>query len=160
MPVAGGGADVAGQSEIGLRGHGDVVSAADAGFEHASAPDGDGVFLAEIVDAAGFVVATDAAKFDVDDFAGAESDGGFGLFVGVDALIETDRRLNGLLDFDVAEEVVPAEGLFNHHEVVGVHLFEKAEIFLAIGGIGVDRKFDAREIPGGCGRRVRYRCRA
>jgi hypothetical protein len=42
----------------------------------------------------------------------------------------------------VAEEIVPAEGLLNHHEVVGVHLFEKAEIFFAISGIGIDRKLD------------------
>ena len=142
VPVAGAGGDVAGEREIGLRGHGDVVSAADAGFEHAAAPNGNVVFLAEIVDAFGLEVAADAAEFDVDDFAGAESDGGFGLFVGVDALIETDGRLEIFLNFDVAEEVVPAEGLFDHHEVVGVELFEKREIFEAIGGVGIDGELD------------------
>ena len=46
FPVAGASGDVAGQRKIGLRGHGDVVGAADAGFEHASAPDGDAFGLA------------------------------------------------------------------------------------------------------------------
>ncbi len=53
-PVAAAGGDVAGQSEIRQRGHGDVVRATDAGFEHAAAPDRDGFLLAEIVDAAGW----------------------------------------------------------------------------------------------------------
>ena len=87
MPVTGAGADIAGKSEVGLGGHGDIVGAADSGFEHASTPDRDGVFLAEIVDAASFEVSTNPAKFNVDNFAGAESDGGFGLFVGVNALV-------------------------------------------------------------------------
>jgi len=124
VPVTFAGGDVARKREIRKCGHGDVVGAADAGFEHATAPDGNVFGLAEIVDAAGFVVAADAAEFNVDDFTGAESGGGFGLFVGVDALIETDGRLDRFLDFDVTEEVVPAKGLLDHHEVEGVELFE------------------------------------
>ncbi len=108
VPVAGAGGDVAGQGEIRKSGHGDVVSAADAGFEHATAPDGDGVFLAKIMDAFGFAETADATEFNVDNFAGAESDGGFGLLEGVDAFVEADRRLQSFLNGDVAEEVVPA----------------------------------------------------
>ncbi len=103
------------------------MSAADAGFEHASAPDRDGVLLTEIVDAFGFAETPDSAEFNVDDFARAESNGGFGLLVGVNAFIEADGRLQGFLDFDVAEEVVPAERLLNHHQVVGVELLEERE---------------------------------
>jgi len=115
LPVAGAGGDVAGQREVGLGGHGDVVGAAYTGLQHAAAPDGDGIFGAEIVDAFGLQVAADAAEFDVDDFAGTEGDGGFGLFVGVDALVKADGSLQIFLDGDVAEEVVPAEGLLDHH---------------------------------------------
>jgi hypothetical protein len=121
------------------------VGAAYAGFEHATAPDGDVAGLAEIVNAASFVVTAYAAEFDVDNFASAESDGGFRLFVSVNAFIEADGSLERFLDFDVAEEVVPAEGLLDHHEVERVELFEQGKIFPAISGVGVDGKFDARK---------------
>ena len=127
VPITLAGGDVAGEREIGERGHGDVLRATDAGFEHAAAPDGDVVFLAEIVDAFGFMESADAAKLDVDDFAGAERDGGFGLFVGVDALVEADGGLEIFLDFDVAEEIVPAERLLNHHEVEAIQLLEERQ---------------------------------
>ena len=145
VPVTGAGADVARQRETGQRGHGDVVGTADAGFQHASAPHRDGVFAAEIVNAAGLQVAADASEFDVDDLAGAERDGGLGLLVGVDALVEADGRLQSFLDLHVAEQVVPAERLLDHHQVVGVDLLEQVEIFEAIGGVGVNGKLDARK---------------
>ena len=129
VPVAGAGGDVAGERKVGQGGHGDVVGATDAGFEHAAAPIGDGIFLAEILDAFGLQVTADAAELDVDDFAGAERGGGFGLFVGVDALVEADGRLELLLEFDVVEEIVPAEGLLDHHEIEGIELLEELKIF-------------------------------
>jgi len=43
-----------------------------------------------------------------------EGDGGFGLFVGVDALVEADGGLQFFWMATVAEEVVPAEGLLDH----------------------------------------------
>ena len=146
VPVTLAGGDVAGEREIGERGHGDVLGAADAGFEHAAAPDGDGVFPAEIVNAFGFVETADAAELDVDDLAGTERDSGFGLFVGVDALVEADRSLQVFLDFDVAEEVVPAERLFNHHEVKTVELLEERPVLLAVGRVGVHHQFDTGKI--------------
>jgi len=59
-PITVTGGDVAGEREIGEGGHGDVLRAADTGFEHAAAPDGDGVFLAEIVNAFGLEKTADA----------------------------------------------------------------------------------------------------
>src|SRR5271156_3214860 len=50
VPVAGAGGDVAWEGEVGEGGKVNVVGAAYAGFEHAAAPDGDVVLLAEIVD--------------------------------------------------------------------------------------------------------------
>src|SRR5690349_3594476 len=50
LPVALAGGDVAGEDEIGERGQCDVVGASDAGFEHATAPDGDAGSLGDVVD--------------------------------------------------------------------------------------------------------------
>ena len=108
LPVALARGDIAGEREVRKRRQGDVLSAADAGFEHPSAPDGNFVAPAQVVDALGLKMAADASEFDVDDFARPERDGGFRVFVGVDAFVETNRSLEILLNFDVAEEVVPA----------------------------------------------------
>src|SRR6516162_2195474 len=118
VPFAGG--DIAGERKICKSGHGDVLRAADAGFKHASAPDGNAVALAEVVDALGLKMPADPSEFDVDDLASAQSDGGFCVFVGVDAFVETNRGLEIVLDFDVTEEIVPAERLLNHHEIEAV----------------------------------------
>src|SRR3984957_1605850 len=87
-PVAAAGGNIAGQREIRQRGHGEVVRAPDAGFQHASAPDWNGFLLAEIVDPAGGCVASDAAEFHIDDFAGADFDGGPGMLDIVNAFVE------------------------------------------------------------------------
>ena len=76
VPVAFAGGDVAGEREIGERGQRDVLGTADAGFEHAAAPDGDAVLLTKIVNAPPEGVAADAPELYVDDFAGPEGDGG------------------------------------------------------------------------------------
>ena len=124
LPVAGARGDVAGQRKIGLRGHGDVVCTADARFEHASAPDGNGIFHTEIVNALGLQMTANAAELDVNDFAGAQGDGGFGLFVSVYALVETDGCLELLLRGNMGIQVVPAERLLDHHEIEGIELLE------------------------------------
>lgn len=61
VPVSLAGGDVAGKREIGESGHGDVLGAADAGFEHPTTPDGDGILLAEVVNAFCLEEAADAA---------------------------------------------------------------------------------------------------
>ena len=78
-----------GREKFLLGGHSDVVGAADAGFEHAAAPDGDGIFGAEIVDAFGRCrwPPTPSEARRLIDFCMRQKGGGFGLFVGVDALI-------------------------------------------------------------------------
>src|SRR5260370_20930282 len=68
-PIAAARGDVSGQREIRQRGHGDVVRAADAGFEHATAPDRGGFRLAEMVDAARGGGAADACDCAIDDFS-------------------------------------------------------------------------------------------
>ena len=77
------------------------MRAPDAGFEHAAAPDGNAALLAKIVDAPRDRVAADAAKLNVDNFAGAEFHSGARLFLGVNAFVEADWRVEFLLQFDV-----------------------------------------------------------
>src|SRR4029078_9379962 len=69
-PVASGGGDVSGKTEVlqGRKRH--VVGAPDTGFEHASAPDGNSLLLSCIVDRDGFRESADATELDVDDLAG------------------------------------------------------------------------------------------
>jgi hypothetical protein len=66
------------------------VGAADAGFEHAAAPDGDAELLGDVVDGDGFGEAADAAYLDVDDFAAAKFEGCAGVAAVANALVEAD----------------------------------------------------------------------
>src|SRR4029077_11243111 len=104
IPLAGG--YVAGQREIRKRRECNIVSAADAGFKHAAAPDGYASLLAKIVDTARHRVATDAAKLDVDDLAGAEFHRGARLLFGMNAFVKAYRRVESFLQLDVAIEIV------------------------------------------------------
>src|SRR4030081_1364000 len=88
-----------------------------AGCERPAAPNGNALLLAEVVDAPRRGVAADAAEFDVDDFAGAQLDGRARLLFGVNALVQADGGVQHFLNLDVAVEVVPAERLFDHHQV-------------------------------------------
>src|SRR3984885_8275958 len=144
-PVAAAGGDVAGQREVRQRGHGDVVRAADAGFQHASAPDGNGFLLAKIVDAAGGGVSADAAQFHVDDFAGADFDRGAGVLDVVDAFVEADGSVELALQGGVGVDVIVAKGLLDHDQVESIELFQQRRILQAISGIGVHHQTDARE---------------
>ena len=126
LPVAGAGGNVSGKVKFGKRGERDVVRAADAGFEHASAPDGNAVLLAKIVDAAHAIVSADAAKLDIDNLAGAEFDCGAGVLLLVNAFVEANRSLKLALQFHVAENVVPAERLLDHHQMKAFELLQQA----------------------------------
>jgi hypothetical protein len=144
-PVALAGGNVTGKREIGKRGQGDVVSAADAGFEHAAAPDGDGFFLAEIVNAARGGVAADAAELDIDDLAGADFDGGASVLEIVNAFVEADGSLKVALKFGVGVDVVVAERLLDHDEEEIVELLEERRVGECVGGIGVGHEPNARK---------------
>src|SRR6266568_883878 len=146
LPVAFAGSDIAREGEIGKRREGDIVRAADAGFEHAAAPDGDAVTLAEIVDAPRHGVTADTAKLDVDDLAGAQFDGGTRLLFRMNALIQTNWGVEFLLKFDVAVEVVPAERLFDHHQVEAFELFQQRPVIQSVRRVGVNHQLDARKI--------------
>src|SRR5271155_3658952 len=144
-PVAAAGGNVAGKREVRQRGHRDVVRAADAGFEHASAPHGDGFLLAEIVNPARGGVAADAAELHIDNFAGADFDGGAGVLDIVDALVEADGRFQLALQRGVRIDVVVAQGLLDHDQVEGAEPLQVRSIVQAIGGIGVHHQANARK---------------
>src|SRR5258708_15090012 len=89
-PVTAGGGDVAREREVGQRGQGNVVGAADSGLEHAAAPDGDATLFGGVMDGDGFAEASDAADLDVDDAAGLHIDRGEGVAPVADGFVETD----------------------------------------------------------------------
>ena len=70
---------------------------------------------------------------------------GAGMFLGVDAFVEANGRVQPALQFDVAEDIVPAERLLDHHQVVGFQAFQVRPVFQAIGGVGVDHQANSRE---------------
>src|SRR5260370_14114090 len=119
-PVTLAGGDVAGQRKVSQGGESNIVRSADAGFEQAAAPHRNAVIAAEIMDAPRRSKSTHAAQLHINDAAGAQRDGGLGVLFAVDALVEADRRLESALQFHMAPDVVPAERLFDHHQVVGV----------------------------------------
>src|ERR1700733_2401637 len=144
-PVAAAGGGVAGPREIRQRGHGDVVRAADAGFQHASAPDRNRFLLAKIVDAAGYGVSADAAQLHIDDFAGADFDGGAGVLDVMDAFVEADRSFELALQRGVGIDVVVPQRLLDHDQVEGVEPLQVRSVFQAISGISVHHQANAWE---------------
>src|SRR5256886_6645615 len=123
-----------------------MVRASARGSNHPAAPHGNSMLLARIVNAPRHRVPADAPKFDVDDFAGAQLDGGARLLFRVDALVQADRRVQPFLQLDVAVEIVPAERLLDHHQVEAFELLEERPILQRVGGVGVDHQLDARKI--------------
>ncbi len=106
-PIAFAGGHIAREAEIGKGRERDIVRAADAGFEHPAAPDGNAMALAEVVDAPRHGVAADAAQFDIDDLAGAQLDGRACVLLRVNALVQADWGVQFFLQFDVAVKIVP-----------------------------------------------------
>ena len=141
-PVAVGGGDVAGEREVRQRGEGDVVGAADAGLEHAAAPDGDAELLGDVVDGDGFGEAADAAYLDVDDLAAAEFEGGARVAAVADALVEADAGLDAALQHGVEVEVVVPERLLDHEQIELVPVGDVVDVVEAIGGVGVAAEQD------------------
>src|SRR6202789_3433005 len=137
-PIAAAGGNVAGQREIRQRGHGDVVGAADAGFEHAAAPHRNRFRLTQIVNFPGGGVAADAAEFHIDDFAGADFDRGAGVLVIVNTSVEADRRFELALQRGVGIDIVVAQRLLDYDQEKRVQLFQQCRVGEGVGRIGVD----------------------
>src|SRR5438094_7283042 len=118
------------------------MRAADTALEHATAPDGNAAALADVVNRLRDGKATDAARLDVDDLAGAELDHVLGAVDVGDRLVETESRLHPALELGVPNEVVAAERLLDHDEVEGVELRQVIGIPQAVGGVRVRHEMD------------------
>src|SRR5260370_28627569 len=101
--------------------------------------------MGTVVDLLRRTVSTDASELDIDDSAGAQLDGRAGVLIGVDALVETNRSIQFSLQLGVTVEVVPAERLLDHHEVVGFETLQMRPIFKLIRGVRVDHQTNVWE---------------
>src|SRR4029077_19203040 len=99
-------AEVAGETKVRQRRESHVVRATDAALEHAAAPHGNLVALADVVDRLGDGEAADASRLDVDDLSRAELDHIGGTIDVSDRLIETDARLEALLQLGVPNDII------------------------------------------------------
>src|SRR5438105_427831 len=146
-PIALAGRDVAGQREIRERGERDIVRAADSGFEHAAAPDGNAVILAEIVDAPRRRESAHAAELHIDDAAGAQRNGSLRVLFGMDALVEADRSHELALQFGMAPDIVPAQRLLDHHQIVGFEFAKSGGIFQSVSRIRIRHQPNLGKAP-------------
>src|SRR4029077_4227446 len=121
-PVAVAGGDVTGQSEIRQGRQRDVTGAADAGLEHAAAPDGQPRIRSDVMDAARLGEATDLPELDIDHLARAQLHGLACITGRLDALIEADRGAQLSLERRMIDEVAAGQGLFQHQQPEAVEL--------------------------------------
>ena len=82
------------------------MRAADAGFEHASAPHRNAISLCCVVDGDSLAESANAADFDVDDAAGAVLNRSLRIASAANGFIETDCGLKLLLEVGVKVEIV------------------------------------------------------
>ncbi len=113
--VTAAGGYIAGQGEVRQGGKSDVVGAADAGLQHPAAPHRNLTVATQIMDSQGRRETTQTAELNIDNTAGAQSDGGAGLLFTVYAFVEANGRPNSLLQLHMTPDVVPAERLLDHH---------------------------------------------
>src|SRR5258705_2091346 len=121
-PVALAGRNVSRQCVSGKRGDGDVVSPADAAFQHATAPGWD--ILAEAVglNLASTGVSADTTQFDIDDAASFKLRRGLRVSQLMDGLVEANPGLQLFLKFRMIVDVIPPERLFDHQQIEIVEL--------------------------------------
>ena len=111
-------------------------------IDHAAAPGEDAAFTGKLLDAARFRQATDACDFDIDDLAAAELDGASGVIDAVDTFIQTDRRLDRLLQMAVIDDVIRCQRLLDHEKAQFIHFLEKVDIIQGIGRVRIDHQHD------------------
>src|SRR5208282_4972712 len=113
-PIARRSGDIAGQRKAFQAGEGDVVRAADAGLEHAAAPDGDAALECGVVHGDRLGESTYAPQLDVDDPARLHLDGGQSIAPVVNGFVEADGSIEASLQHGVEVEVVVPERLLDH----------------------------------------------
>ena len=125
--------------------HRDVVCAADAGFEHATAPNRNVVFTTDLLDSLRLRVSADASELEIDYASCAESDRVPRIVAGTNRFVEANRRRNLFLQFGMIEDVVVSQRLFDHHQVEVVHLFEKRDVGKRVSRIRIGHQANRQE---------------
>src|SRR5580765_6654970 len=118
MPITPAGRHVAGQDKIRQSGKRNVVGAPNPRLQHPAAPHRDTLCLTKIMNLLGHCVSAHAPHLDVDDLARTQLDGRIRLLDRVNALIQANRRLQFLLQRHVTIQIVPAQRLLDHHQVI------------------------------------------
>src|ERR1700686_4151010 len=104
-------------------------------FQHSSAPHRNSRALAYIVNPLSHRKTAHTPKLNINDLAGAQADGCLRLIFIVDALVETDWRVQFLLQFDVTVQIVPSERLLDHHQVKAFELLQHRPVVEGISGV-------------------------
>src|ERR1700686_3518053 len=105
MPIALASGNIPRQREVWQRRQSDVMRPPYASFQHSSAPHWHSGALANIVNPFGHCEPSYAAEFNINNLAGAETDGCLRLIFVVNTLVEADWRVQFLLQFDVTVEI-------------------------------------------------------
>jgi len=142
LPVTAGGGDIAGQREVGQGRERNVVGTADAGLEHAAAPDRNAPLGGRVVNGDGFAEAADSPALDVDDAAGFHVDRGESVAAVADGLVEADGGVEALLQQGVEVEVVVPEGLLDHKQVELLPVGDAVRVTHVVSGVGVATESD------------------
>ena len=115
---------------------------ADAGLQHAAAPDGHAGVAGGVVDAHGLAVPAHAPDLDVDDAAGAELDRRLRVRFRADRLVEADRGLQRLRELRVRDEVLVVERLLHVVEPERVERAQRVRVRQRVRRIRVHRERD------------------
>ena len=98
--------------------------------------------------------AAHAPQLHIDNTASAHCDRRLGMFFGMDALVEADRRHELPLQLRMAPDIVPAERLLDHHQVVGFQFAQASRIRQRVCGIRVHHQANfgkrRRNLATGC----------
>src|SRR5207302_11080203 len=132
------------QGEIFKRGKRDIVAAADAGFQHATAPHWNAVFPGHVVHGNGLTEAAHAPDLDIDDAAGGQLDCSLSVAGVVNGLIQADAGLDLLLKLRVKVKIIMPERLLNHEQIEAVELFQVVDLVQRVSGVGVTAQQNVR----------------
>src|ERR1700680_5335323 len=91
-------------------------------LQHSTAPHRHPCARADIVNTLGDRKPAHTAKFNINDLAGTQAYCRLRLIFIVNALVETDWRVQLLLQFDVTVQVIPPKRLLDHHQIKAFQL--------------------------------------
>src|SRR5258705_8406985 len=149
FPVAGARADISRNGEVGKRGEGDVVRAANTALQHPAAPDRHTVPRAQVVDRDRSGEAAYSTRLDIDDASCREGDHVLRALEAGDGFVEADGRRQAPLQRRMPYEIVPGERLLDHQEPELVELHEAIAVVERVGIVRVrhERRGRTERLP-------------